>query len=134
MRRRGRCCVIWSEVSGRVSDMSIDELTAALREFAAEREWEQFHTPKNLAMALAGEAGELVAEFQWLTPEQSTSLGASQRQAVGEEMADVFIYLCRLADVTGIDLMAATRAKLEANRARYSVEVAKGNAAKVERE
>ena len=114
--------------------MNIDELTASLREFAAEREWEQFHTPKNLAMALVGEAGELVAEFQWLTPEQSTSLGASQRQAVGEEMADVFIYLCRLADVTGIDLMAATRAKLEANRARYSVEVAKGNAAKVERE
>ena len=113
--------------------MSIDELTAALREFAAEREWEQFHTPKNLAMALAGEAGELVAEFQWLTPEQSASLDASQRQAVGEEMADVLIYLCRLADVTGIDLMAATQSKLEANRARYSVDVARGNAVKVER-
>lgn len=116
-----------------MSDMSIEELTAAVREFAAERDWEQFHTSKNLAMALAGEAGELVAEFQWLTPEQSASLNADQRQAVGEEMADVLIYLCRLADVTGIDLMAAAQAKLEANRARYTVEVAKGSAAKVER-
>lgn len=114
--------------------MNIDELTEAVRQFAAEREWEQFHTPKNLAMALSGEAGELLAEFQWLTAEQSSSLNAEQRQAVGEEMADVLIYLCRLADVTGIDLMAAAEAKLEANRARYSVEVAKGNAVKVERD
>lgn len=120
----------WATLGG----MGIDELTAALREFAAEREWEQFHTPKNLAMALAGEAGELVAEFQWLTAEESAALDAEQRKAVGEEMADVLIYLCRLADVTGIDLMAAAEAKLEANRSRYSVDVARGSAAKVERE
>lgn len=106
-------------------------LTAALREFAAERDWEQFHTPKNLAMALAGEAGELVAEFQWLTPEQSADLTEAQRAAVAEEMADVLIYLCRLADVTGIDLLHAAAAKLEANRSRYTVDTAKGNAEKV---
>ena len=102
-----------------------------MREFAAERDWEQFHTPKNLAMALAGEAGELLAEFQWLTPEESANLTVEQRAAVAEEMADVLIYLCRLADVSGIDLLPAAAAKLEANRARYTVDTARGNAAKV---
>ena len=110
---------------------TLPALTAALREFAAERDWEQFHTPKNLAMALAGEAGELVAEFQWLTPEQSANLTADQRAAVAEEMADVLIYLCRLADVTGIDLLDAAERKLESNRARYTVDAARGNAEKV---
>lgn len=110
---------------------NLDALTAALREFAAERDWEQFHTPKNLAMALAGEAGELVAEFQWLTAEQSADLTVEQRAAVAEEMADVLIYLCRLADVTGIDLLHAAAAKLESNRSRYTVDAARGNAQKV---
>ena len=113
---------------------SLADLVATLREFAAERDWEQFHTPKNLAMALAGEAGELLAEFQWLTPEQSANLTPDQRAAVAEEMADVLIYLCRLADVTGIDLLDAASAKLEANRTRYSVDAAKGSAAKVHKE
>lgn len=112
--------------------MSIDELTEALRAFAAERDWEQFHTPKNLAMAVAGEAGELVAEFQWLTPEESLALDAERMAAVASEMGDVLIYLSRLADVLGVDLVAAAAAKLEANRARYTVERAKGNAQKVE--
>lgn len=111
--------------------MTLDDLTAQLRAFAAERDWEQFHTPKNLAMALAGEAGELVAEFQWLTPEQSAQLTDEQRQAVASEMADVLIYLCRLADVTGVDLLDAASRKVEANRRRYSVDLAKGNAQKV---
>lgn len=84
---------------------SITDLIAALREFAAERDWEQFHTPKNLAMALAGEAGELLAEFQSLAPEQSADLTPAQRTAVAEEMADVLIYLCRLADVTNSTLV-----------------------------
>lgn len=110
---------------------NLDALTTALREFAAERDWEQFHTPKNLAMALAGEAGELVAEFQWLTAAQSADLNTEQHQAVAEEMADVLIYLCRLADVTGIDLLHAAAAKLESNRTRYTVNTAKGNAQKV---
>jgi dCTP diphosphatase len=107
-----------------------EELRSELRQFAQEREWVQFHTPKNLAMALAGEAGELLAEFQWLTPEESGSLSADQLEAVRAEMADVLIYLTRLADVLEVDLLAAAMDKVEANRVRYSVEVAKGNAAK----
>lgn len=101
-----------------------------LREFAAEREWGRFHTPKNLAMALAGEAGELLAELQWLTPEESASLGAEELNAVGAEMADVLIYLCRLADVLGVDLLDAAHAKVAANAQRYSVDSARGNALK----
>jgi NTP pyrophosphatase (non-canonical NTP hydrolase) len=114
--------------------MSIDDITATVREFAAERDWEQFHTPKNLAMALAGEAGELIAEFQWLTPEESASLTQAQRIAVGQEMADVLIYLCRLADVLSIDLVDEANRKIEANRSRYSINVAAGHAAKVNQE
>lgn len=112
--------------------MTIEELTRRVREFATERQWQQFHTAKNLAMALSGEAGELVAEFQWLTPQQSDDLTDEQRDAVGEEMADVLIYLCRLADVTGIDLLAAAEKKLEANAGRYTVEASTGNADKIE--
>lgn len=111
--------------------MTLDELIASLRLFAAERDWEQFHSPKNLAMALGGEAGELLAEFQWLTPEQSADLTPAQREAVANEMADVFLYLCRLSDVTGIDLLDAAAAKLEDNRGRYTVDAARGNAVKV---
>lgn len=99
-----------SNASSTVADpASLTAITAELREFAAERDWQQFHTPKNLAMGLAGEAGELLAEFQRLTPEQSAGLTAEQRRAVADEMADVLIYLCRLGDVTGIDLLAQRR-------------------------
>lgn len=110
--------------------MSLDDLTLLVREFAQDRDWEQFHTPKNLAMAVAGEAGELLAEFQWLTPAESASLSSQQLDAVSAEMADVLIYLCRLADVLGVDLLEAARVKVEANRERYSVEVARGNSGK----
>ncbi|MGV1037738.1 MAG: nucleotide pyrophosphohydrolase [Candidatus Nanopelagicales bacterium] len=113
--------------------MSLEALTADLRAFAIARDWEQFHTPKNLAMALAGEAGELLAEFQWLTTEQSEQLDDKQFAAVAEEMADVLIYLCRLSDVLGIDLEQATADKAAANAQRYSVEVSRGNADKVEK-
>jgi len=113
--------------------MSLESITERTRVFAAERDWEQFHTPKNLAMALAGEAGELVAEFQWLTPAESANLNLEQRAAVTEELADVLIYLCRLADVAEIDLEQAALDKLAANSQRYSIEVAKGNALKVEK-
>ncbi len=110
--------------------MTLEDLTLALREFAAEREWERFHTPKNLAMAVAGEAGELLAELQWLTPEESASLTPDQLNAVGAEMADVLIYLCRLADVLGVDLLDLAQAKVTANGERYSVAEARGNAVK----
>ena len=101
--------------------MTLDELTDALRAFAAERDWDQFHTPKNLAMALAGEAGELLAEYQWLTPQESLALDDQKQQAVADEMGDVLIYLVRLADVAGIDLLEAASAKLQLNRRRYNM-------------
>jgi NTP pyrophosphatase (non-canonical NTP hydrolase) len=113
-------------------DQSLDltQLAAYLREFSAEREWEQFHTPKNLAMALSGEVGELVEVFQWLTPEESASLDEAARKHTSDELADVTIYLVRLADVLGIDLGDAVRNKMQANEARYTVEVSRGSAEK----
>lgn len=98
-----------------------DVLMQLLREFAEERDWEKFHTPKNLAMALAGEAGELVAEFQWLTPSESERSGLLPEQltAVAMEIADVQIYLLRLADVLGLDIPTAVRQKIEVNRTRF---------------
>ena len=89
-----------------------EELAARIREFADARNWHKFHTPKNLSMALAGEAGELVAEFQWMTPEESerSMLTKEQVEAIRLEMADVQIYLIRLADVLDIDLPDAVRA------------------------
>lgn len=111
---------------------NIGELAARLREFAAERDWEQFHTPKNLAMALAGEAGELLAEFQWLTPEQSASImedsGAGAR--VRSELADVFCYLTRLADVLGVDLLEAAEGKLLETERRYDRTTYRGTSRK----
>mgnify|MGYP000362511110 CR=1 FL=1 len=95
------------------------ELTARIRAFADARNWEKFHTPKNLAMAVAGEAGELAAEFQWLTPEESSGLSKDQLKAVELEMADVAIYLLRLADVLGIDIGGAVKEKIELNEGRF---------------
>jgi dCTP diphosphatase len=99
--------------------MTVEELTETLREFAAAREWGQFHTPKNLAMALAGEAGEVLAELQWLTPGETQALSPDQRESLSLELADVLIYLCRLADVTGIDLMDAAERKVRINAERF---------------
>lgn len=99
----------------------IEELTQQLREFAFERDWEQFHTPKNLAMALAGEAGELLAEFQWLTAEESMEVmdDPEAGHAVTDELADVAIYLIRLADVLGVDLAEAAAMKIRRNEDRF---------------
>ena len=98
----------------------VDELRSRLREFARERDWEQFHTPKNLAMALAGEVGELLEIFQWLTPEQATEVMDSGRaDDVRDELADVTIYLVRLADMLGVDLLEAAHTKLERNHDRF---------------
>src|ERR1700758_2764463 len=97
-----------------VADVTLAELAEGLREFAAARDWEQFHTPKNLAMALAGEVGELLAELQWLTPEESSNVMADSDAAarMRSEMADVTIYLVRLADLLDVDLLEAAKAKL----------------------
>ncbi|MFI5493463.1 nucleotide pyrophosphohydrolase [Actinoplanes sp. NPDC051859] len=113
--------------------MSIAELTESVRAFAQERDWEQFHTPKNLAMALAGEVGELLAELQWLTPEQSATVMADAELGarVRAEIGDVTIYLVRLCDVLGIDPVHAAREKLADSARRYTVEAARGTAAKI---
>ncbi|WP_312888127.1 nucleotide pyrophosphohydrolase [Nonomuraea rhodomycinica] len=108
----------------------LEELAARLRAFARARDWEQFHTPKNLAMALAGEAGELVAEFQWLTPDESASLDPATLDRVRGELGDVTAYLVRLADVLGIDLVEAARAKLAENERRYDPALYRGSARK----
>lgn len=108
------------------------ELTALVREFTAAREWEQFHTPKNLAMALAGEVGELLAELQWLTPAEAADVMADDEAAsrMRSELADVTIYLVRLADVLDVDLIEAALAKLAQSEERYDVETYRGSARK----
>ncbi len=112
---------------------SLAELTLAIRRFADERDWEQFHSPKNLAMALIVEAGELVEHFQWLSQEESRHLDADRCRAVSLEMADVLIYLLRLADRMDIDLLEAARRKLGINEQRYPAELARGRADKYHR-
>jgi NTP pyrophosphatase (non-canonical NTP hydrolase) len=99
----------------------IENLVASIRNFAVKRDWEKFHTPKNLAMAIAGEAGELVAEFQWLTPEESSKseLSENKLRDIRLEMADVQIYLLRLADILGIDIAEAVLEKMELNETRF---------------
>ena len=113
-------------------DPTIQSLTADLRRFAAEREWEQFHSPKNLACALSVEAAELLEHFQWLTEDQSRSLAAEQRAAVAHEAADVFLYLLQLADKLQIDLAAAAREKLALNAAKYPAALVRGSSRKVD--
>jgi NTP pyrophosphatase (non-canonical NTP hydrolase) len=106
------------------------ELRDALRGFAAERDWEQFHSPRNLATALAVEAAELLEPFQWLTDEQARDLPAETRDAVEQELADVLLYLVRLADRLDIDLAAAARAKIVVNARKYPVGKARGSSRK----
>jgi len=99
----------------------IQHLAAEIKKFADARDWDQFHTPKNLSMAVAGEAGELVAEFQWLTAEQSmrSNMSAEKLKDVELEIADVAIYLIRLADVLGIDVAEVVRKKIAINESRF---------------
>jgi len=101
--------------------IEFQDLTDRLRQFAAARDWEQFHDPKNLAMAVASEAGELLAELRWLTTEQSSPdvLTNDQRQAISHEMADVLIFLVRMADVLEIDLLSAAVEKININETRF---------------
>lgn len=104
-----------------MSKSEFDALKEEIRAFAQARDWEQFHTPKNLAMAITGEAGELAAEFQWLTAQQSVleALSDKQLEAISLEIADVQIYLLRLADVLRVDVPTAVRKKLEINESRF---------------
>lgn len=111
-------------------DGALESLTQTLRQFAAERDWGQFHSPKNLACALSVEAAELLEHFQWLTEQQSDELAPEKRAEVGQELADVLLYLLQLADRLQIDLVAAARRKLELNAARYPVAQARGSSRK----
>ncbi len=109
---------------------SLGQLQDAVREFAAERDWEQFHSPKNLAMALNVEAGELLEHFQWLSEQASSSLPAAQRAEVAAEMADVLIYLVRLADKLDVDLLHAAKMKIALNARRYPADKVRGSSRK----
>lgn len=104
-------------------DLNVSRMAQELQRFADERNWRQFHTPKNLAIALSVEASELLEVFQWMAPEESevAHLPAVVRQHVGEEIADVLIYLVRLSDLLGIDLQSAYEHKLQINAEKYPV-------------
>jgi dCTP diphosphatase len=108
----------------------LESLREALRDFAAERDWDRFHSPKNLAMALSVEAAELLETFQWLTEEQSRRLSPEALAAASDEVADVLLYLVRLSDKLGIDPAAAARRKMLSNAERYPADKARGNSKK----
>jgi dCTP diphosphatase len=112
------------------SNDSLAELSQRLVQFANERDWAQFHSPKNLASALVVEAAELLEPFQWLTPQESSSLTDVQMARVQDEMADVLLYLVQLANVLDVDLPAVAHAKVTRNSQRYPIERARGRAAK----
>ena len=101
-----------------------------LRAFAEARDWDQFHSPKNLSMALMVEAAELMEHFQWLTEAQSAELSPGNKQAASEELADILLYLVRLSDKLGVDLREAALRKLEKNAVKYPAELVRGSAKK----
>jgi dCTP diphosphatase len=112
--------------------MDVPRIQAELARFAEEREWERFHSPKNLAMALAGEVGELISLFQWLSEDESRNIETDSLKLtrIHEEMADVLIYLLRLADVLNVDIEQIVDAKMADNATRYPVASSRGNAIK----
>lgn len=114
------------------SATTINQIKDHVLAFAREREWEQFHSPKNLSMALAAEAGELMEHFLWSTPEQSRAVAAdpAKRTKIADELADVVIYALEFANTTGLDVAASIEAKMAANAKKYPVEKARGRADK----
>ena len=109
---------------------SLNQLRARVNQFVEERDWAQFHSPKNLAMAMIVEAGEVVEHFQWMTEQESRQLDVATREKVGQELSDTFVYLLRIAEVCGIDLIEAANKKIALNALKYPVEKAKGSNAK----
>jgi len=109
---------------------SIDALRARVNAFVEERDWVQFHSPKNLSMAMIVEAAEVVEHFQWMTEADSRQLDAETKEKVGQELADTFVYLMRIAEVCGIDLIAAANAKITLNAQKYPADKCKGSNAK----
>ena len=106
----------------------LEQLRQRLAKFASDRDWDQFHSPKNLSMALIAETAELIEHFQWLTEEDSKNLDAEKQQAVSMELADIFIFLIRIADKLDVDLAEAAWEKIETNEARYPVDKVRGSA------
>lgn len=109
---------------------SLNLLRERLREFVHERDWEQFHSPKNLAMAMIVEAAELVEHFQWATEQESHNLSAEKREQVAQEIADTFVYLLRLSDVLGLDIIDAANRKIDLNAIKYPADKVRGSNAK----
>jgi NTP pyrophosphatase (non-canonical NTP hydrolase) len=109
-----------------MSFQGISDVAAALRAFAEARDWDQFHTPRNLAAAMSVEAAEVLEHFQWLTDEQSASLSAEKKEEVAMELADVFLYLVRLSDRLGVDLLQAAQRKMAINAKNYPAEFTRG--------
>ena len=109
---------------------SLENIRNRINTFVVERDWGQFHTPKNLAMAMIVEAAELVEHFQWDTPIESQNLKPEKREAVSHELADIFVYLLRLAEVLQINLIEAANEKIDLNAQKYPIEKAKGSNAK----
>jgi NTP pyrophosphatase (non-canonical NTP hydrolase) len=109
---------------------SLESLRDRLREFARERDWDQYHTPKNLSMALIAEAAELIEHFQWVDGNQSHILADKTRQSVEEELADILIYLVRISDKLAIDLYNAVERKIAINEKKYPAEKVRGSAKK----
>ncbi|GMQ87123.1 MAG: nucleotide pyrophosphohydrolase [Gammaproteobacteria bacterium] len=115
-------------MSGKQQSDSLEQLRRQLAAFAEKRDWQQFHSPKNLAMALIAETAELVEHFQWLTEEQSWRLEPGKQAAVSLELADILIYLVRTADQLNIDLIASALDKIKINEQRYPVDKVRGKA------
>jgi len=110
--------------------MKIEKYSERLRKFAEERDWDQFHSPKNISIALSVEASELLEHFQWLTEKQSSNLEQAVLSEVAKEIADVQIYLIRLADILGVDIEVAVNAKLDENERKYPSDKVRGSAKK----
>lgn len=108
----------------------LQRLQNRIREFAIARDWDQFHSPKNLSMALIAEAAELIEHFQWLTEEQSTQLPADTLAEVGQELADIFVYLLRISDKLEIDLVDAAHSKMDINEQKYPADKVRGSSKK----
>ena len=116
-----------------MSEQNLQDLSQRLQQFARVRDWEQFHSPKNLAMALAGEAGELLEQFQWLSEAQSQDLAAEKKEAVAMELADILIYLLRLGERLEVDILDAAYRKMAINESRYPADRVRGNAKRAEK-
>jgi NTP pyrophosphatase (non-canonical NTP hydrolase) len=113
-----------------VADLSLSELAKLLADFASDRNWQKFHTPRNLAGALVAEVGELFESFLWMNDEQIAEASSELKAAIGDELADVLIYLVRLSDVVGVDLTEAVITKFEKNGRRYPAQEVWGSSAK----